>query len=147
LGPLRDLVASAVEAEIRLHAAKAEYAVSMAAMACTARRGKPDETRELRRGAAALGVTRQMMQVYAAVGTEWSGAELRVLLEREDCHGNRISVSHLVLLARLPCEERESRTEEVFVRGLNLRDLRRRMGRGSSPDGKPTPRRRPVSNR
>jgi hypothetical protein len=126
LGPLRELVAIAVEAEMRLHAAKAEYAISMAALA-RAMRERPAETREVRDASTPISVTRQTLQTFAVVGTQWSAAELRVLLERKDCHGHRISVSHLLLLARVRGEERERRTEEVFADGLNLRDLRRRL--------------------
>jgi len=126
-GALRDLVATAVEAEVRLCTAKAEYAVRVAAMARAAFRGPPAEAREIRDRAAALGITRQTLQVYAVVGTKWSAAELRLLLEREDCHGQRISVSHLLLLARVEGEERGRRTEEVFANGLNLRELRGRI--------------------
>ncbi len=127
MGPLRHLVATAVEAGTRLHRAKTEYRVTLAAIARAARGEGRVEAREIRRKAKALGVTRQMMQVYGVVGSEWTATELRVLLDREDCRGNRISVSHLLVLARLPSAERAQRTEEVFDHGLNLKDLRRRI--------------------
>jgi hypothetical protein len=130
LDPLRELVAMAVEAEMRLHAAKAEYAICMASLARAARE-RPAEGREVRDPSAPISFTRQTMQAFAVVGTQWSATELRVLFERKDCHGHRISVSHLLLLARVRGEERKRRTEEVFADGLNLRDLRRRL-RGRS---------------
>ncbi|HSY23663.1 MAG TPA: hypothetical protein VK841_16160 [Polyangiaceae bacterium] len=130
LGPLRELVAIAVEAEMRFHAAKSEYAISMAALARAARE-RPAERREMRDPSPAIRVTRQTLQTFAVVGTQWTASELRVLFERKDCHGHRISVSHLLLLARVQGEERQRRTEEVFADGLNLRDLRRRLRAGT----------------
>ncbi|HSY23662.1 MAG TPA: hypothetical protein VK841_16155 [Polyangiaceae bacterium] len=125
--PLRDLVATAAEAEARLHAAEADYALRMAAVARAARRGGATDNSAARACASALGITRQTLQPYALLGMRWTPAELRSLLERQDCHGRRVSLSHLLILSRLSHTERCRRTEEVFAEGLGVHELRRRI--------------------
>jgi hypothetical protein len=125
--PIRHLVAAAVQAGARLHAAEAEYALGMAAVARAARRGGATDNSAARECASALGITRQTLQPYALLAMRWTPQELRVLLERQDCNGRRISLSHLLILSRLSHAERLRRTEEVFVEGLGVHDLRARI--------------------
>jgi hypothetical protein len=124
---MHELVVAAVEAGARLHAAEAEYAFRMAAVARAARRGGATESSAVRACASALGITRQTLQPYALIGMRWTPEELRSLLERHDCNGRRISLSHLLILSRLSHAERQRRTEEVFAEGLAVHELRERI--------------------
>ena len=124
---MRNLVTAAIQAGARLHAAKAEYALQMAAVARAARRGGATDNSAARECASALGITRQTLQPYALLAMRWTPEELRRLLERQDCNGRRISLSHLLILSRLSHAERCRRTEEVFAQGLGVHELRGRI--------------------
>ena len=64
-------------------------------------------------------------QPYATVAARWSAPELRQLLAaRRNVRGEPISISHLVLLARLSNPARDQWTERVFDEGLTVRQLR-----------------------
>lgn len=123
----RELVDDIVQAEARMYAAGVEYALRMAAVARAARRGGASPSSTIRECASALGIARQTLQPYALVGMRWTDAELRALLERHDCHGRHISMSHLLILCRLPAAERKIRTEETLAEGLGVHELRKRI--------------------
>ena len=127
------LFAAVAQAEASLHAAEAEYALRMAAVARAARRGGAGARSAVRACASALGITRQTLQPYALVAMRWKEAELRSLLERQDCNGRCISLSHLLILCRLPLAERQRRTEETFREGLAVHRLRERIRAGRAP--------------
>jgi hypothetical protein len=120
-------LAAVVQAESRMHAAEADYALRMAAVARAARRGGAGANSAVRQCASALGITRQTLQPYALVAMRWTHAELRSLFERHDCHGRRMSLSHLLILCRLPLAERRRRAEETLSEGLAVHELRRRV--------------------
>jgi hypothetical protein len=101
-------------------AAEAEVAYRFAAAAAHAtRNGGIDAC------ARALGVSRQTLAPYALVASHWSAAELKHLLaERRNVHGDPISISHLVELAKLDPEDRDRWLERTFAGGLTVRELR-----------------------
>lgn len=78
--------------------------------------------------ARALGISRQTLSPYALVGSQWTASELEALLaNRRNVHGDPISISHLVLLARVPATDRDRWLERTFENGLTVRELRRQL--------------------
>jgi DNA-binding response OmpR family regulator len=109
--------------EHELHAEQA-YRLALLAKAAFARasssKGSPIEA-----CARAVGLSRQTLQPYAIVASRWSAPELKHLLaERRNAQGEPISISHLVVLAKLPRGTRETWIERVFAEALTVRQLR-----------------------
>jgi DNA-binding response OmpR family regulator len=118
VGDVLDTIASerALEAEQAYRLAL----LAKAALASTTPRGSPIEA-----CARAVGLSRQTLQPYALVASRWSAPELkRLLAERRNVRGEPISISHLVMLAKLPRATRDSWIERVFSEGLTVRQLR-----------------------
>jgi DNA-binding NarL/FixJ family response regulator len=122
---LRTLAGDVLDTFARERALHAEQAYRLALLAKAAfahpsLKGSPIEA-----CARAVGLSRQTLQPYALVATRWSAPELRHLLaERRNSRGEPISISHLVLLAKLPRATRDTWTERVFAEGLTVRQLR-----------------------
>jgi DNA-binding response OmpR family regulator len=108
--------------ERELHAEQA-YRLALLAKAAFAREHVKGSSIEA--CARAVGLSRQTLQPYAIVASRWSAPELRTLLaERRNAHGEPISISHLVVLAKLPRATRDAWIERVFAEALTVRQLR-----------------------
>jgi hypothetical protein len=122
--PLKGTSATAVKEALQAiklqRAAEAEVAYRLAVAAAHATRdGGIDAC------AAVLGVSRQTLAPYALVASQWTAEELRHLLaERRTVHGDPISISHLVELAKLAPADRDRWLERTFAQGLTVRELR-----------------------
>ena len=122
---LRILAEDVLDSFAREHALHAEqaYRLALLAKAAFARaspRGSPIEA-----CARAVGLSRQTLQPYAIVASRWSAPELKHLLaERRNARGEPISISHLVVLAKLPRGTRDAWIERVFAESLTVRQLR-----------------------
>jgi hypothetical protein len=76
------------------------------------------------------GLTSERMRQYALIASRWTEADLRrLLVERRNRKGQRISVSHLYEIAKLraPRATRESWLERVFSENMTVRFLRRAL--------------------
>lgn len=112
-----------VFAQERSLEAEQAYRLAMLAQAAFASEGRDWSVIEA--CARAVGLSRQTLQPYATVAARWSAPELRHLLaERRNAHGHPISISHLVLLARLSNPARDQWLERVFDEALTVRQLR-----------------------
>lgn len=121
-GQLQPLIDGALEAIRQQRACEADLAFRLALLAHAARNSRGTFATCAR----ALGVSRQTLQPYALVAEQWSGDELRTLLaERRNSLGEPISISHLVLLAKVPRPACDRIVERVFSEGLTVRQLRR----------------------
>jgi hypothetical protein len=121
-GQLKPLIDGALQAMRQQRACEADVAYRLALLAHAARSSRGTFATCAR----ALGVSRQTLQPYALVAEQWSGDELRTLLaERRNSLGEPISISHLVLLAKLPRPACDRIVERVFSEGLTVRQLRR----------------------
>lgn len=121
-GQLQPLIDGALQAMRQQRACEADVAYRLALLAHAARSSRGTFATCAR----ALGVSRQTLQPYALVAEQWSADELRTLLaERRTSLGEPISISHLVLLAKLPRPACDRILERVFSEGLTVRQLRR----------------------
>jgi hypothetical protein len=124
---LHDLVAGVQQAVSTLRDAEAQYVLRMAEVARAARRGGVADESSINHCARALGISRQTLQPYAIVALRWTTKDLRDLFERRDCHGRPISLSHLLVLARLPQADRSRWIEVVLAEGTPVHELRARL--------------------
>jgi hypothetical protein len=124
---LHDLVAGVQQAVSTLRDAEAQYILRMAEVARAARRGGVADESSINHCARALGISRQTLQPFAIVGLRWTARDLRELFERRDCHGRPISLSHLLVLARLPQADRSRWIEVVLAEGTPVHELRERL--------------------
>ncbi|HSY21881.1 MAG TPA: hypothetical protein VK841_07195 [Polyangiaceae bacterium] len=124
---LHDLVAGVQQAVSTLRDAEAQYILRMAEVARAARRGGAADESSINHCARALGISRQTLQPYAIVALRWTAQDLRDLFERRDCHGRPISLSHLLVLARLPLADRSRWIEVVLAEGTPVHELRARL--------------------
>jgi hypothetical protein len=130
---LRKLVNEVLRAVTRMRGLEAEYVLGLAEVARAARDRRAENEPAIDACAKALGVARQTLQPYALIASRWKPEELRHLLSRRDRHGRPISLSHLLVLARLPPRESARWTESVFEEGIVVHDLRKRVRR-SEPE-------------
>lgn len=121
---LRPLAQDALDAFAKGRDVEAEQAYRLALLARAARAHSSAKRSGLADCARAIGVSRQTLQPYAVLASRWSPKELKELLARRNIHGEPISVSHLMQLARLPRPVRDAWTERVFAEGLTVRELR-----------------------
>jgi hypothetical protein len=70
-----------------------------------------------------LGIARTTLQPFASL-TRWSEGELSALLEHRGPTGGRLTISHLLLTARLPARTCEQMNSRVIHEGLTVRQLR-----------------------
>ena len=124
---LRDLVAGVQHAVSMLREAEAQYVLRMAEVARAARRGGAGDESSMNACARALGISRQTLQPYAVVALRWTERDLRDLFDRRDCHGRPLSLSHLLVLARLSQAERSRWIEVVLAEGTPVHELRERL--------------------
>jgi hypothetical protein len=124
-GDLRALADDVLDvfAQERSLGAEQAYRLAMLAQAAFATEGRDWSVIEA--CARAVGLSRQTLQPYATVAARWSAPDLRHLLaDRRNARGEPISISHLVLLARLANPARDHWLERVFDEGLTVRQLR-----------------------
>jgi hypothetical protein len=124
---LQDLVAGVQQAISTLREAEAQYVLRMADVARAARRGGAADESSIDRCASALGISRQTLQPYAIIALRWTARDLRDLFGRRDSHGRPISLSHLLVLARLPQADRSHWIEVVLAEGMPVHELRERL--------------------
>jgi DNA-binding response OmpR family regulator len=104
---------------------EAEQAYRLALLAQAAFASEERDWSVIEACARAVGLSRQTLQPYATVASRWTAPELlHLLAERRNARGEPISISHLVLLARLSNPARSQWLERVFDEGLTVRQLR-----------------------
>jgi DNA-binding response OmpR family regulator len=122
---LRALADDVLDVFAQERSLEAEQAYRLALLAQAAFASEARDWSVIEACARAVGLSRQTLQPYATVVSRWSADELRRLLaERRNVRGEPISVSHLVLLSRLPNPARSLWLERVFGEGLTVRQLR-----------------------
>jgi CheY-like chemotaxis protein len=122
---LRALAGDVLDVFAQERSLEAEQAYRLALLAQAAFASVGRDWSVIEACARAVGLSRQTLQPYATVAARWSAPELRQLLAaRRNVRGEPISISHLVLLARLSNPARDQWTERVFDEGLTVRQLR-----------------------
>jgi len=122
---LHKLAQDVLDTFAKERAVEAEQAYRLALLAKAAFLHKSARGSAIAACARAVGLSRQTLQPYAIVATRWSAPELKQLLaERRNVRGEPISISHLVLLAKLPRATRDTWIERAFAEGLTVRQLR-----------------------
>jgi hypothetical protein len=122
---LRTLAEDVLDSFAEEHALHAEQAYRLALLAKAAFARGSSKGSPIEACARAVGLSRQTLQPYAIVASRWSAPELKHLLaERRNTRGEPISISHLVVLAKLPRGTREAWIERVFAEALTVRQLR-----------------------
>lgn len=122
---LRALAGDVLDTFAREHELHAEQAYRLALLAKAAFARGSSKGSPIEACARAVGLSRQTLQPYAIVASRWSAPELKHLLaERRNAQGQPISISHLVVLAKLPRGMRETWIERVFAEALTVRQLR-----------------------
>src|ERR1700730_6956325 len=122
---LHHCVADARRAAVALRLAEAENAYRLALLvgAATGRR-LGHEGSAIEACAKMLGVARSTLQPFAIIAVCWSPQELRTLFG----YGDRsLSVSHLLIAARLPRPARDQWLERVHAERLGVHEFRRRL--------------------
>ncbi len=100
---LQDLVTRVKESASARRAAEADYVYRLAQlMRASAGRRLAGGGSASAACAQARGIARTTLAAFTIVATRWTADELHALLTRRDVHGDPISVSHLLLLSRLP---------------------------------------------
>jgi hypothetical protein len=123
---LRELLEAVNRASIDIRAAEAERACRIAALARAA------AGRHARHGltateacARALGVARSTLQAFAALAARWTPEDLRTMFRHHDAGGRALSVSQLLLISRLPRQQRTECVQRILAEGLSVRELRK----------------------
>jgi CheY-like chemotaxis protein len=122
---LRALAEDVLDSFAKERDLEAEQAYRLALLAKAAFAHRSPRGSAIEACARAVGLSRQTLQPYAIVASRWSAPELKHLLaERRNANGEPISISHLVVLAKLPRPARDTWLERVFAEGLTVRQLR-----------------------
>ena len=133
---LRGLVRSAEQAGDAVRAAEAEYAYRLALVARAALGRRAGSESAVLACSAALGVSRQSLQPFALVATRWASDDLFGLFTRRSSNGRPLSMSHLLLLVRLPRAEREVWATKTLTDSLDVRQLRDAISASRGSKGK-----------
>jgi hypothetical protein len=130
---LRDRVDQIRRMALAIRTAEAEYVYQLALLAKAAAAYRfPDGSSATTVCAAAIGLGRTTLAAFALVAARWTAGELRQLLTLRDIRGQPLSVTHLLLVARLPRTIREPWIGRILAEGLDVRSLKRAMRHGSS---------------
>ena len=126
---LRALVEEAERADRAVGAAEAHLVHCLAELSRAAQGRHVTGGSAIEACAAALGISRQTLQPLALIASRWGAAELREMFQRRGTRGRSMTASHMVLLARLPREQRAFWTERSLDGEVDVRELRRALGR------------------
>jgi hypothetical protein len=128
---LNELVAGARRSAADLRVAEAENAYRLALLVREATgRQLAGGGSALTACAALLGVSRSTLQPFSIIASCWSTQELQTLFQRS--RNRCLSVSHLLLIGRLPQPARNQWMERVLAEGLGVHELRHRLSRDLS---------------
>jgi hypothetical protein len=135
-GPLLDELGRCAQAVVavseQLRIAEAEQACRILILARVAGQCVAAEVADFEYCARTAGLTRQTLQPYMRLAGRWEPAHLRyLLLERKNADGQNASISHLLLLARLPQARCQAWTEVLFQRSWSVRQLQEAVRRES----------------
>jgi hypothetical protein len=133
---LHGLVRNASQAGEAVRAAEAEYAYRLALVARAALGRRAGAESAIDACSAALGVSRQSLQPFALVATRWASHDLLSLFTRRCSNGRPLSMSHLLLLVRLPRTDREVWANRALQESLDVRQLREAISASRKSNGK-----------
>ncbi len=125
-GDLKDRVDLVLRMASAVRIAEADYVYSLALLvkASTGHRLR-DGSSATAACASAVGLARTTLAAFTLVAARWTADELRQILALRDVRGQPLSVTHLVLIARLPRAVREPWIARVLAEGLDVRSLKR----------------------
>ena len=121
---LRELVEHARAAGSAVRIAQAEYAYRLSLLALRAAGHRLGCVAAISAAATALGISRQTLQPYAVLAARWAPEDLRALFKLRTTHGRPLSVTHFLVLARLPRSKRDALIARALREGLDARTLR-----------------------